>query len=159
MLNAWISFAWPLRQDAASPRGLRELTIMRVAQLTSASFEWIAHWDMALKHGISVEQLEELGRWRESTRFSTGEQAALDLTDQLTLELEVSDQTWTALTERFSDGELVELVLTISFYSCVSRVLRALQIDAVDEADPRLAALNAVGSTGAAGGSSSPPSG
>ncbi len=159
MLNAWTSLAWPLRQDAASPRGLRELTIMRVAQLTSAPFEWIAHWDMAVKHGISVEQLEELGRWRESTRFTTDEQAALALTDQLTLELEVSDQTWAALAERFSDGELVELVLTISFYSCVSRVLRALQIDAVDEADPRLAALSAVGPTGAEGGSSSPPSG
>ena len=85
--------------------------------------------------------------------------AALALTDELTLELEVSDQTWAALAERFSDGELVELVLTMSFYSCVSRVLRALQIDAVDEADPRLAALSAVGPTGAAGGSSSPPSG
>ena len=159
MLNAWTSLAWPLRQEAVSPRGLRELLIMRVAQLTSAPFEWVAHWDMAVKHGIAVEQLEDLGRWRDSTRFSTDERAALALADELTNVLEVSDETWTVLAGRFSEGELVELVLTISFYSCVSRVLRALQLDVVDDADPRLAALTADGSTGAAGGSSSPPSG
>ena len=158
MLNAWTSLAWPLRQEAVSPRGLRELLIMRVAQLTAAPFEWVAHWDMATKHGISVEQLEELGRWRESTRFSTDERAALAVTDELTLEREVTDQTWAALAERFSEGELVELVLTISFYSCVSRVLHGLQLQAVDEADPRLAALTAGAPTGAAGESSSQPS-
>ena len=159
MLNAWTALAWPLRQDAVSPRGLRELLIMRVAQLTNAPYEWIAHWDMAVKHGISVEQLEDLWRWRESTRFSTDERAALALTDELTTDLDVTDATWTALAGCFSEGELVELVLTVGFYSCVSRVLRALHLNVVDETDPRLAAFTADGSTGAVGGSSSLPSG
>jgi len=66
MLRAWTSLAWPLRQEAASPRGLRELLIMRVAQLTAASFEWLAHWDMAVKHGITAEQLEEFARERSA---------------------------------------------------------------------------------------------
>ena len=34
MLKAWIDFAWSLRLDAKTPRGLRELMIMRGAQLS-----------------------------------------------------------------------------------------------------------------------------
>jgi 4-carboxymuconolactone decarboxylase len=159
MLQAWTSMAWQLRQDAVSPRGLRELLIMRVAQLTVAPFEWLAHWDMAVKHGITVEQLENLARWRDTDLFSADERAALALADELTTDLEVADETWAALAERFPAGELIELVLTVSFYSCVSRTLHALELNQVDETDPRLAALTAGGSTGAAGGSSSAPSG
>jgi 4-carboxymuconolactone decarboxylase len=157
MLRAWTSLAWPLRNEAVAPRGLRELLIMRVAQLTVAPFEWVAHWDMAVKHGVTVEQLGQLHRWVDSELFSADERAALALTDELTAKLDVSDETWAELAGRFGDGELVELVLTISFYSCVSRVLRALGIDAVDETDPRVAALTSAGWRGAGGGSSSAP--
>jgi alkylhydroperoxidase family enzyme len=158
MLRAWTSMAWPLRQEAVSPRGLRELLIMRVAQLTAARFEWVAHWDMAVNHGISPEQLAQLGRWRDSELFSPDQRAALAMTDELTAEGDVTDETWAALASRYPDGELIELVLTVSFYCCVSRVLHALVLDVDDEADPRLAALSAGGSTGAGGGSSSAPS-
>jgi alkylhydroperoxidase family enzyme len=158
MLQAWTGMAWPLRHDATSPRGLRELLIMRVAQLTVASFEWLSHWDMAVKHGVSVAQLEQLDRWRDSDLFSPDERAALALADELTTGLDVADDTWAALAERFPPSELVELVLTVSFYACVSRALHALQLNQVDVADPRLAALTAGGSTGAGDGSSSTPS-
>ena len=159
MLRAWTGMAWPLRHDATSPRGLRELLIMRVAQLTMASFEWVSHWDMAVKHGITVEQLEQLNRWRDSDVFSADERAALAVADELTTGLEVADGTWAALADRFPPGELVELVLTVSFYACVSRALHALELNQVDDTDPRLGVLTAGGSTGAGDGSSSEPSG
>jgi alkylhydroperoxidase family enzyme len=114
---------------------------------------------MAVKYGITAEQLEQLNRWQDSDLFDADERVALALADELTSGLEVADGTWAALAERFPPGELVELVLTVSFYACVSRALHALELNQVDETDPRLAALNAGGSTGAGDGSSSAPSG
>ena len=140
MLRAWTAFAWPLRNDATTPRPLRELIIMRVAQLTDAPYEWLAHWDMAVEHGVAVEQLQALGRWRESDLFSENERVALAAADDLTLDLGLADRTWSDLDDRFQPGEIVELILTAAFYSCVSRVLRALQLDYPDE-DSRLAYL------------------
>lgn len=142
MLQGWTDLAWALRQDAVAPRRLRELVIMRVAQLTAAPFEWLAHWGMAMKHGISEEQLGALSSWQSSTQFSDEERAVLAMTDGLTRELDVSDATWSALAAQFSHGELVELVLTAAFYSCVSRVLHAFRLGVVDETDPRLALLS-----------------
>ena len=140
MLRAWTAFAWPLRNDANTPRALRELIIMRVAQLTDAPYEWLAHWDMAVEHDVAVEQLHDLWRWRESDLFSPNERAALAAADDLTLDLGLADQTWSDLVFRFRPDEIVELILTAAFYSCVSRVLRALQLDYPAE-DPRLTHL------------------
>jgi AhpD family alkylhydroperoxidase len=162
MLQAWTAMAWPLRHDAQAPRGLRELLIMRVAQLTAAPFEWISHWDMAVKHGVDEQQLAELHDWTASERFADVERAALAMCDELTRDLHVADGTWDALAAHFGQGELVELVLTVSFYSCVSRTLHAIGLGAVDATDPavagRLSALSGGDRPGVGGGSSSAPS-
>jgi len=130
LLQAWTDFAWPLRNDAALPRGLRELAIMRVAQLTGADVEWRAHTPMALQFGIGQDQLDDLGEWRASERFDVLQREVLAFTDELTSELAVSDETFSALAQRWSPAELVELTLTVAFYSCVSRVLLALAVEA-----------------------------
>ena len=140
MLAAWVGMAWPLRNESVTPRGLRELIIMRVAQLTHATYEWLAHWDMAVHHGIGDDKLAALRSWRTSELFSPDEREVLAMTDELTDELEVGDATWAALSDRYEPGEIIELVLTAAYYSCVSRVLRTLRLP-VDEDDPRLSAL------------------
>jgi alkylhydroperoxidase family enzyme len=143
MLQAWTGLAWPLRHEAKSDRGLRELLIMRVAQLTDASFEWLAHWDMAVKHGIREDQLAALSAWQNSDLFSDEQRYVLAMADELTTTLEVGEHTWERLATTFDAGELIELLLTVSFYSCVSRMLRALRLDVdVDPHDPRLASLH-----------------
>ena len=140
MLNAWVGLAWPLRHDATTSRALRELIIMRVAQLTGASYEWVAHYPMAVQCGIATEQLADLRRWRESERFTDEQREVLALTDELTDDIHVCDETWAALAARYDAGELVELVLTAAYYSCVSRTLRALRLP-VDPDDPALTSL------------------
>jgi 4-carboxymuconolactone decarboxylase len=144
MLQAWIDLAWPLRLKATSPRGLRELVIMRVAQLTGSTTEWLAHWDMAVVHGITAEQLAELNAWRDSERFSDTERAILEFTDELTLDLEVSDETYERLEQHFGPPEIVELTLTAAFYSCVARVLRAIRVEHEPD-ESRLAVMHADG--------------
>ena len=128
LLKAWTDFAWPLRNDATTPRSLRELAILRVAQLTGAEFEWRAHAEFALRVGVTQAQLAALDRWRDSELFGDDEQAVLAVTEQLTTSLEVDDDVFAPLLARWTPAEVVELVLTIAFYSCVSRTLHGLQI-------------------------------
>jgi len=137
MLNAWVGMAWPLRNEATTSRALRELIIMRVAQLTRTAYEWVAHRPMTVKCGITAAQLSALGNWRESDAFSDEQRELLAMTDELTDTLDVSDDTWAALAARYAPSELVELVLTCTYYCCVSRTLRALRLP-VDPDDPAL---------------------
>ena len=129
LLQGWTNFAWSLRADAETPRGLRELQIMRVAQLTDAETEWDAHWDMAVQHGNPPEKLGDLANWADSDAFDDRERAVLAFTDEMTTEVEVTDETFAAVEAEFSAQEVVELTLTAAFYSCVSRVLRTLGVE------------------------------
>jgi len=129
ILETWIDFAWTLRSEAVSDRRLRELVIMRTAQLNETDYEWRHHYPMALEHGATAEQLSELERWEESPLFSAPERAVLAMAEELARTARLSDAGWAGLAEHFDDVERVELVLTASFYACVSRVLGALEID------------------------------
>jgi AhpD family alkylhydroperoxidase len=129
LLAAWTQFAWPLRFASHTPRALRELLILRVAQLTGAEYEWVQHHRMALEAGVDAELIASLSDWRTSDRVDELTRAALAVTDELVLAGTVGDATFAALADHLDARGLVELILTASFYCCVSRVLNALHID------------------------------
>ena len=119
LLAAWVDFAWTLRAVPDSDRALRELAIMRVAQLTGSDYEWQAHWAMAIEAGVPAEKLATL---------------VLGAAESLTDSGELSVAERSQLVATFGQQQTVELVLTIAFYSCVSLVLGGLGVPA-DERD------------------------
>ena len=129
MLKSWIDFAWSLRLDARTPRGLRELMIMRGAQISGVAYEWAHHWPMALAAGVSEDKLHALADWRESALFSDEERAALRVADEVTGGPGASEEAIAELKRYFTPPEIVELTLTASFYVCVSRLLTTLDVD------------------------------
>jgi 4-carboxymuconolactone decarboxylase len=142
LLAAWVDFAWTLRAVPESERALRELAIMRVAQLTGSDYEWQAHWTMATESGVPTEKLSALGHWRNTAGvYSEDDSVVLSATESLTVTGELSDAERGQLLDRFGEQQTVELVLTIAFYSCVSRVLGGLGVplDGRGEKAPGLA--------------------
>lgn len=133
MMRAWVGLIWPLRDDSQTPRLLRELMIMRIAQLTGARYEWAHHRRMALEHGVSEEKLRELAGWAASKRFDGRERAVLAYAEAIARGGEVEDATFEALRDRFSDAEIVELTLTASSYVGAARLLVALEIEPEEE--------------------------
>ena len=132
LLSAWIEFAYTLRRDCTTARTLRELMILRGAQLEGSAYEWHQHRRWARQQGVPPEQIEDLFFWRESPRFSESECAALALTEAM-MHGDVSDEVYAGLEKHFSPGEIVELALTAGFYAMVPRVLNALKVPIEDE--------------------------
>jgi 4-carboxymuconolactone decarboxylase len=128
LLESWIDYAWSLREDAETARDIRELAILRVAQLSGVDYVWRSHWRPARHAGADETKLTELARWPESAAFSDAERAVLGLTDDLTGQAGVGDVAWQAAAEHFEAAQLVDLVLTISWYCCVARVVAALEV-------------------------------
>lgn len=136
LLEAWIDFSWALREHCETPRPLRELIILRTAQLTHAPYEWHQHRRMAAEAGVQEHQVAELAMWRTSPAFNAAERAALAFTDALA-DGDVPDGVNAALAEHFGLRARVELTLTASFYFGVPRLLNALRVPVeVDPAPP-----------------------
>lgn len=128
MLQAWTGFAWPLRNAAKTPRALRELMILRGAQIMGADYEWTHHAPMARAAGVSQEKIDALSGWRAAGVYSPEERAVLRLADEITQGPGASAEAITEARAFFDDGGIVELVLTSSFYACVGRVLHSLDV-------------------------------
>jgi 4-carboxymuconolactone decarboxylase len=136
LLEAWIDFSWALREQCETPRPLRELIILRTAQLTLSQYEWHQHRRMAAEAGVQEHQVAELAMWQTSPAFDAAERAALAFTDALAGG-HVPDEVNAALAEHFGPRARVELTLTASFYFGVPRLLNALRVPVeVDPAPP-----------------------
>jgi 4-carboxymuconolactone decarboxylase len=140
MLDAWLEFAWSLRDGCQTPRMLRELMILRTASVMCAVYEWHQHEAMARRAGATAEQLDAIPAWQTSSCYSDRERAALMLTDAM-LTGHVNDNVHEELARYFSVQERVELVVTAGFYAMVPRVLDALRVP-IEEDAPQSSTAN-----------------
>lgn len=132
LLRAYSGLATALRYEARTPRSLRELGILRTAQLLSSEYEWSHHVPMARAAGVREEQITALERWRESEEFDAGERALLRCAEELHA-CALSDEAFAELERCFERSDIVELLLLLSFYQAVARMIDGLGLDVEPE--------------------------
>jgi len=128
LLAAWTEFAKALRHDARTPRNLREICILRGAQIVRSEYEWAQHLPMARKAGVRESQIAALASWRGSPEFDAREKAALALAEDVT-HGRVSDAVYAEAMKHFDRAEYVEISMVAGFYAMVSRMLDAMGVE------------------------------
>jgi alkylhydroperoxidase family enzyme len=127
LVAAWSDFSRALRHDSRTPRALRELVILRGAQLMRSEYEWAQHLKMARAAGVREAQIQELSSWKNSGHFDAREKAALALADAVT-QGRVSDEVYAEAMRQFDHHDYVELSITAAFYAMVGRMLDAMGV-------------------------------
>src|SRR3954454_18638378 len=94
MLRAWIDLAWPLRLNSTTSRALRELVILRGAQIGMVEYEWAHHVPMALAAGVPQSKIDELAEWQASRLFTDEERVVLQLSEEITRGPGATEATW-----------------------------------------------------------------
>jgi alkylhydroperoxidase family enzyme len=128
MLRSYAQLAKTLRYDADTPRALRELMILRIAQLCGSEYEWQHHRRMAADAGVSDGQVAALGEAASSPAFDDTERAALRLAEEQH-SLSVTDATIAELRRLVGDAATVELTLLAALYEAVARMLQAFAVE------------------------------
>lgn len=131
--QGWLDYLTAIRQKTSLAGDLRELIIMRIALLNGAPYEADQHAPIALKEGVSQEQLDALKNWQDSELFLARTQAVLAYTDAMTQQIQVPKKIFDQIKTHFSHQEIVEITATIGAYNMVSRFLEALTIHQDDE--------------------------
>lgn len=117
-----------LTKTGLSPR-LREIAILRVAKLTGCEYVWTQHFPIALQIGMSSKQANAISNWKDSESVSIEERSVLQYTDEVTQNVSVSDKTFLALRQLFSEQEVVELTCAIGYWGMLARLLVPLQVE------------------------------
>ena len=140
MLRAYAGLAQGLRYEAQTPRALRELMILRTAQLTGSEYEWAHHRAMAAANDVPDEKVRTLAAWRSSTLFDERERAALRSVEEIH-DMALSDETFAELERAMGAPATVELVLLTAFYEAVARIIQALGLEVEPVYQPFLASV------------------
>jgi alkylhydroperoxidase family enzyme len=111
------------------PRPLRELTILRTAQIMGGDYEVYQHVPAALACGYSQAQVDALASWQGCNLFNDRERALLAYLDQaVRAKAEVDDSTFGELARLFDSREIVELTMIAAQYMGTSMLTNALQV-------------------------------
>jgi len=137
MLRAYAGLARGLRYEAQTPRALRELMILRTAQLTDSRYEWAHHRKMAHDAGVADAKVAALAQWRESLLFDETERAAIGAVEGIHA-IALDDEAFASLERAVGADATIELVLLASFYECVARMIQALGLEIEPEYEPWL---------------------
>ncbi len=113
------------------PERERELVILRVGANARAEYEFGQHTVIGLRCGLTEGEIAALIRDPSAHPWSDDDLALIALADDLHADDCVSDVTWSSLASRWSDAELVELLIVAGFYRLVSGFLNSagVQLD------------------------------
>jgi 4-carboxymuconolactone decarboxylase len=113
------------------PARERELVILRIGWNAEAVYEFGQHTIIGRQVGVTDEEISALTRARDSHPWSTGDAALIAMSDELSDDDCVSDATWELLAARWSEAELIELLIVAGFYRLVSGFLNSagVQLD------------------------------
>jgi alkylhydroperoxidase family enzyme len=123
LLRRFVALADELRNATQLDPKLRELALMTVGRLTGAEYEFVHHWNIALRVGVRREQLEQLADYAAAPVFDANERAVMRYAEEATRNVRVSEVTFDALRVLLDDRRIMELVMNVAFYNAVARVL------------------------------------
>ena len=108
---------------------LRELAILQAAALTPGEYEWVQHVPIAVAVGATHEQISALERGDlDAECWSEREAIALRFGAQAMRETRVDSALFDAALEHFTPREIVELLITLGYYSMLARLTEVVQL-------------------------------
>jgi alkylhydroperoxidase family enzyme len=109
---------------------LREIAILQVAKQAEADYEWVQHVPIAKAAGVTDEQiaLVEQGS-TEASAFDPRMKLVLHAAQEVVDGPFLSEETFAALQAHFPPRQIVELLLSISYYLMLGRLMTTLKID------------------------------
>jgi alkylhydroperoxidase family enzyme len=126
LINAYLN-------DGILNAELRELVILRVGHLCNSSYELHQHTRVSRVLGLSEARIAATKGNLPSALFSSAENAALALTDDLTAHVKGDPALVEAVREHLGDNGTQELIIIIGVYLLVCRFLETLEIEIEDK--------------------------
>ena len=110
---------------------LREFAITRVAAMTpGAEYEWVQHAAITLAVGGTQEQLDAIERGDlDAAVLGDDGRLVVRFTSQVVRDATPDEDTFAAMTARFSPREIMHLLLVVGQYMMVGRIMATTQLD------------------------------
>ncbi len=106
----------------------RELVILRTGWLCRCPFEWGEHVKFGLQLGVSEEEIERVKTGSKASGWNREDKALLQAVEELHDDAMLSDSTWEALRNSYSEAECFELTVLVGQFITTAFWLNSLRI-------------------------------
>jgi 4-carboxymuconolactone decarboxylase len=116
-----------LRWHTSVPTKLNEFAILIQARLWRSQVEWLAHYPLALKAGLSDAVAADLKANRRPATMQPDEVVVYDFCTELSQRRDVSDETFDRARKLLGDQGVVDLVAVSGTYVAIAMMLSAAE--------------------------------
>ncbi|EFV92654.1 alkylhydroperoxidase like protein [Dietzia cinnamea P4] len=128
LFPAWLAYSGMMMPFGILDRRTTELVILRVAHLRGSAYERAHHERIGARVGLDDDEIARTTRDPASAGWPDRLEVLLTAVDELVHAKDVSDETWAALSEYLTPGELVALVQLVTQYDGLATSLQTLRI-------------------------------
>jgi AhpD family alkylhydroperoxidase len=128
LFRGWLRFASKLMPRGTLPRRETELVILRVAHLCGCAYEFEHHVRLGRRAGIASTDIDRVITGPSAEGWTSREQAVLFAVDELHLNRDLDDNTWTRLRSHLTEPECIELLLLAGHYEMLATTITSLRI-------------------------------
>jgi 4-carboxymuconolactone decarboxylase len=109
-----------LRFNTTVPRKLNEFAILIQGRLWNSQIEWVAHYPLAIKAGLSESVANDLMLGKRPASMQPDEAVVYDLCMEASTKHFVSDATFKRARDIFSEQQVVDLIMVSGTYASVA---------------------------------------
>ena len=129
LLSPFLSWAAALALEGRLSNRDHEMLALRVASNCGSKFEWEEHVEYARAAGLGDHEIALVKRALDDGEWTDAERALLSAADELGIDCDITDATWTALARHYDAPALVEILFVVGQYTMLSMVANAAGID------------------------------
>jgi alkylhydroperoxidase family enzyme len=122
-----VALGLQLYRGALEPRD-RELAVLRIGWLCKAPYEWGEHVKIGKLVGLTPEEIERVIRGSTAPGWNEHERAIIRATEELLEDAMISDETWSILTKKLDEKQLIELPMLVGNYVALAYFQNSLRL-------------------------------
>ena len=122
-LGAYVRFETPLSARVKS------LAVLTMTRETDGEYVWTVNESQALAAGLTQGTIDTIRERRAPQGLEPDDAAIVRFTQELVGQHRISDATYRAVQRMLGDGGVVDLLVVIGYYSCLSHALAALEVE------------------------------
>jgi len=123
MMEKWQTFADYILNESTLPAREREILILRIGWLCRSEYEFGQHTRIANKAGLSPEEIVNITEGPKAPGWDPFDAALLQAADELQADAFISEATWNTLSKKYTEKQMIDVVMTIGAYNLVSMFL------------------------------------
>jgi 4-carboxymuconolactone decarboxylase len=125
LLSPFLGWAAALALNGVLRHREHELLALRVASNCASDFEWAEHVEYARAAGLTDDEIALVAKPTDQGAWIDSEQALLRAADELGIDCDITEATWSVLARHYDPPALVEILFVVGQYTMLSMVANA----------------------------------